>query len=120
MLCPKIENTSRNNAPRQSIHKNRSLGAHPPNNQTTHEICGLGWYRDHVKAGVLISYGPDIAFLSRGAAIYVDKILKGAKPSQLPIEQPTKIHLALNRRTAKALGISVPRELLLRADEVFD
>ena len=83
-------------------------------------LPSIGWYRDHVKAGVLMSYGPDTAFLYRAAATYVDRILKGAKPGDLPIEQPTKIHLAINRRTAAALGISIPRELLSRTNEVID
>ena len=67
-----------------------------------------------------MSYGQNIVDYFRRAATYVDKILKGAKPSDLPIEQPTNIHLAINRRTAKALGLKIPRELLLRADEVID
>ena len=83
-------------------------------------LPSIGWYRDHVRTGVLMSYGPDTAFLYRAAATYVDRILKGAKPGNLPIEQPTKIHLAINRRTAAALGITIPRELLSRANEVID
>ena len=85
-----------------------------------HRLPSLGAYREHVEAGVLISYGPNVDDYYRRAAVYVDKILKGAKPGDLPFEQPTKIHLAINRRTASVLGISVPRELLLRADEVFE
>lgn len=83
-------------------------------------LPSIGWYRDHVKAGVLMSYGTDTAFLYRAAAVYVDRILKGAKPDNMPIEQPTRIHLAINRQTAKALGLTVPRDLLLRANEVID
>jgi len=85
-----------------------------------HRLPSLAALREHVAAGVLISYGPNVADYYRRGAVYVDKILKGAKPADLPFEQPTKIHLAINRATAKALGISVPRELLLRADEIFD
>ena len=83
-------------------------------------LPSIGWYRDHVKAGVLMSYGTDTAFLYRLAAVYVDRILKGAKPDKMSIEQPTRIHLAINRQTAKALGLTVPRDLLLRANEVID
>jgi putative tryptophan/tyrosine transport system substrate-binding protein len=85
-----------------------------------HRLPSIGTYREHVSAGVLISYGDNVVAGYRRAAVYVDKILKGARPGELPIEQPTKIHLAINRKTAKALGVTIPRELLLRADEVFD
>jgi len=83
-------------------------------------LPSIGWYRDHVKAGVLISYGTDTGFLYRAAALYVDRILKGGKPDRMSIEQPTRIHLAINRQTAKMLGLTVPPSLLLRANEVID
>jgi len=83
-------------------------------------LPSIGWYRDHVKSGVLISYGTDTGFLYRAAALYVDRILRGAKPEKMAIEQPTRIHLAINRRTAKALGLTIPPDLLLRANEVID
>jgi putative ABC transport system substrate-binding protein len=83
-------------------------------------LPSIGWYRDHVRAGVLMSYGTDTAFLYRAAAVYVDRILKGAKPDDMPIEQPTRIHLAINRQTARTLGLTIPRDLLLRANEVID
>jgi putative ABC transport system substrate-binding protein len=77
-------------------------------------------WRERVAAGGLMSYGHDVADAFRRAATYVDKILKGAKAGELPIEQPTRIHLAVNRKTAGTLGLTIPPELLLRADEVID
>ena len=76
--------------------------------------------REFVDVGGLISYGASVPELNRRAAAYVDKILKGAKPSNLPVEQPTKFDLAVNRKTAKSLGIDVPSSLLATADEVID
>jgi putative ABC transport system substrate-binding protein len=80
----------------------------------------VGSIREAAEAGYLVSYGPDIHELFRLAATYVDKILKGATPSDLPVEQPTKFELVLNRTTARALGVILSDSLLLRADEVIE
>jgi putative ABC transport system substrate-binding protein len=86
----------------------------------TNRLPTVYWWREYVEAGGLLYYGPSINEMYGRAAAFVDKILKGAKPSDLPVEQPTRFDLVVNMRTAKALGIDVPPTLLALADEVIE
>jgi putative ABC transport system substrate-binding protein len=84
-----------------------------------HRLPTMFGQSDYALAGGLLSYAPSFPALTHRAASYVDKILKGANPADLPIQQPTHIELIVNLKTARALGISIPQSILIRADEVI-
>src|SRR5262245_50168137 len=86
----------------------------------TNRLPAIFWTGDYAKVGGLIGYGPDGLALARRAASHVDKIIKGAKAGDLPVEQPTKFELVINLKTAKSLGLTIPPSVLTRADEVID
>ena len=85
-----------------------------------HRLPAMYGWREHADVGGLMTYGPNVKTTLRRAASYVDRILKGAKPSDLPVEQPTKFELVVNLQTAKALGIEIPQTVMTRADEVIE
>ena len=84
-----------------------------------HHLPAIHVLKGYAEAGLLMSYGPNLLDLYRRAASYVAKILGGTKPADLPVEQPAKLELVINLRTAKALGLTIPQSVLLRADEVI-
>jgi putative ABC transport system substrate-binding protein len=86
----------------------------------TAKLPGMFVYRENVEAGGLMSYGADLTDLFQRSAGYIDRIFSGANPAEMPFQQPTKFELAVNLKTAVALGITVPRQLLARADEVIE
>ena len=85
-----------------------------------HRLPGCYWTRQYVEAGGLLTYSADTTEFRRRAATFVDKILKGAKPADLPVEQPTTFELVINLKTAKALGLTIPLSLLARADQIIE
>jgi putative ABC transport system substrate-binding protein len=85
-----------------------------------HRLPGMFPFPEFAQEGGLIAYGPDYVDLFRRAATYVDKILNGAKPADLPVEQPTKFELVINLKTAKAIGLTIPPSVLARADELIE
>ena len=96
------------------VHQNRIIAF-----AATHALPAISISRNYVEDGGLMSYGPSFIDITRRAADYVARILKGAKPGDLPVEQPTNFELVINLKTAKALGLTIPQSILVRADEVI-
>ena len=98
-----------------TVHRAPIIAAAARNN-----VPAVYWVSDFARDGGLLSYGVDLLDLYRGAASYVDRILRGEKPGDLPVQFPTKFEMVVNAKTAKALGLTVPQSILLRADEVIE
>ena len=103
------------NVPLNHMHRARIVAL-----AAKHRLAAEYFHREAVEAGGLVAYGVDLLDLAKRSAHYVDRILRGAKPGDLPVEQPSKFSLAINLKTAKALGIVIPQSLLLRADTVIE
>ena len=84
-----------------------------------HRLPAMSAYGEFVTAGALMSYGPSLIEMRRAAAVYIDKILRGARPADLPVEQPTKFELVVNLKTAKTLGVTIPQSILIQADQII-
>ena len=102
-------------APSAVVHRNLIITL-----AARHQLPAVYSFPHSAHSGGLIAYGPNYPDLYRRAATYVDKILKGAKPADLPVEQPTKFELVINLKTAKALGLTIPPSLLARADQIIE
>jgi len=98
-----------------NVNRNRLVGL-----AARHRLPAIYEHRNFVNAGGLMSYGPDLAAMYERAARYVDRLLRGANPADLPIEQPTKFELIVNLKTAKAMDLTVPPSILLQATEVIE
>jgi putative ABC transport system substrate-binding protein len=98
----------------------RAFGKQLAERALAQRLPSLHPFRENVVAGGLLSYSPSLAEIGRSGAVYVDRILKGAKPADLPVEQPTKFDLVINLKTAKTLGLTIPPSLLAQADQVLE
>jgi putative ABC transport system substrate-binding protein len=115
MLRERPDAVNLTNDPLQQLHMSEIIAFLAQN-----KLPGMFQARENVVAGGLISYGASLPDLFRRASGYVHRILQGTKPSELPVEQPTKFELVINLQTAKALGLTIPQSILLQADEVIE